>query len=201
MKKFILTSLFLWPSLASGDTCQPPDGGVCLTAEEKKQVVDAVKELQQIKTSSATVIFSRPIEIITDWNGITYINGGDKNPIPMKVKIGNTIDRDLAVTLPTQIYYRPKPPDPMFRLRIRAQAGVLIPQAFQADMGWNRFDGQLSFDFWHVGIINFNIAPGIRSVSAGPGIDLTKNFGAVTGIAMIYDGFKLSNFTGLYFAF
>jgi hypothetical protein len=197
---FILASVFLTSVVTAQPTeCTAPNK--CLTADQVEQIKKALQELDNIHKAPVIVTVPKPIEIITDWNGITYINGGDKNPIPMKVKIGDTIDRDLAVTLPTQIYYRPKPPDPMFRLRIRAQAGVLLPQAFQADMGWNRFDLQLSFDFFHVGPVNLDIAPGARSVSIGPGLDLTKNFGVVTGYALVYDGFKSSAFGGIYFSF
>jgi hypothetical protein len=175
----------------------PASGGVCLTAEEKQKVVAAVQELKKIKDSPAVLKIQDPVEIISDWDGRVYL----QQKIPAKLTIGDTIDRDLVITLDSKVAYRPKPPDPMFRLRIRAQAGVLIPQLFQTDSGWNKYDAQLALDFWHIGVVNVNVATGIRSAGGGVGIDLTKNFGPFLNYALVYDGFKSGILIGGYFSF
>ena len=70
------------------------------------------------------------------------------------MKIGQTIDRDLEMTLPIQIGYREEPSDPMFRLRIRAQAGILVPELVQTIQGQSEsfWDAQVGFDFFHLKI-------------------------------------------------
>jgi hypothetical protein len=93
----------------------------------------------------------------------------------------------------------------MFRLRIRAQAGVLAPELIQKIKGDDGvvypLDAGLSWDFFHLGTLNLSAFTGIRSVGAGPGLDLTKNFGLYTGYSMLYDGFKSSVSFAAYFSF
>ena len=121
----------------------------------------------------------------------------------MKLRLGKTIERDMAVILPTRVYYRPKPPDPMFRLRVRAQIGILIPELIKTFTGnvQSFWDGSLGLDFFHFKTANVAIYAGVRSVGIGPGIDLTKNFGITSGYAFVYDGFRSSIFLSSYFSF
>lgn len=191
---------FLCPSLAFAQ--EPPPGGVCLTQEQKETLKKAVDELENIKNSKAEIKINDPIIIIRDFDNRVYINSGEQKPIKLKLKIGATIDRDMELILPIQVHYREKPPDPMFRLRIRAQVGPLIPRIFddleRADRG---LDGSIGFDFFHIDSVNLSINTGIRSVGATPGLDLTKNFGIFGGYALIYDGFISNGLVGTYFSF
>jgi hypothetical protein len=197
-----LTPLFLASTaLAQPTPCVPPPGGKCITKEQLEQITKALQELDDIHKSPAVITVEDQIYIISDWNGAVYVNGGDKDPIKMKLKMGQYVDRDMAATIPTHVYYRPKPPDPMFRLRVRAQAGVLLPQAFQSDTGWNKFDGGLSFDFFHIKAFNVAAFTGIRSAGGGIGLDLTNNFGIYGGYSFVYDGFKSSSLLAAYFSF
>ena len=160
MKAWILAlaPLFFASVVSAQPTpCVPPPGGKCITKEQLDQITKALQELDNIHKSPAVITVEDQIYIISDWDGRVYINGGDKDPIKMKLKIGQYVDRDMEAIIPTNVYYRPKPPDPMFRLRVRAQAGVLLPQAFQSDTGWNKYDAQLSLDFFHIKSFNFNI--------------------------------------------
>lgn len=179
----------------------PQPGGVCLTADEKKKVVDAVQELKKIKDSPAVLVVQDPVEIITDWDGRTYVNAGTTKPLRAKLTITDVIDRDMAITLDAKVAYRPKPPDPMFRLRIRAQAGILLPQAFQTDSGWNKYDVGIGWDFFHIDSVNLAAYTGTRSAGGDVGLDLTRNFGVYAGYAFIYDGFKSGALLGGYFSF
>jgi hypothetical protein len=188
------------PVQAQPAECIPPPGGKCLTAEQYDGVKKALRELDGIHKAPAEIKFLNPIIIIQDWDGRVYVNGGDKKPVQLKFRLGNTIDRDMAVELPTAVFYRPKPPDPFFRLRIRAQAGLLLPELIRSN-SLRFWDAQISFDFIHVGIINLNAAAGVTSVGAGPGIDLTKNFGLVVQYAFVYDGLRSSAFLGCYMSF
>lgn len=198
---FLLISTFSLPAIA--DTpCVPPEGGKCLNYIQFESVKKALKELDDIKKSPAIVTTSDQIAIIRDWDGRVYINGGESNPLRFNLKLGETIDRDMAVILPTQIYYRPKPPDPMFRLRIRAQFGLLafnITDSLKDDK--TKFmDAGVGWDFFHYKDLNVSAYTGLRSFGAGVGLDLTKNFGPYVGYSMVYDGLKSNAFLGVYFS-
>ncbi|HEY8097920.1 MAG TPA: hypothetical protein VIE65_17825, partial [Methylobacter sp.] len=138
-----------------------------------------------------------------DWDDRVYINGGSKKPIQATLKLGDTINRDMEMTLPIKVYYREKPPDPMFRLRIRAQAGILVPELIHTLQGKNDpfWDAGIGWDFFHLNAVNIAAYTGIRSVGAGIGLDLTKNFGPYLGYSLKYDGFQSSLLTGIYFSF
>lgn len=203
--KFMLAFLaaFFFHTAAWAEDCVPPPGGKCLTAEQLGQVKTALRELQTLHESEAQLHLDEPVIVVHDWEGRVYVNGGESKPLPAKLILGTTIERDLAITLPTQVYYRPKPPDPMFRLRVRAQAGVLVPQLVQSIGGDGKkfWDVWASFDFFHLGPVNAAVNAGVQSASFGPGLDLTKNFGITGGYAFIYDGLKSSVFLGTYFSF
>lgn len=198
-----ILALVLSSGAASADECVPPPGGKCLTKEQLDQVKEALRELKSIHEAPAALELTEPIIIVHDWEGRVYVNGGDAKPLKMKLKLGDTIDRDLAATLPTQVYYRPKPPDPMFRLRIRAQAGLLVPQLVNSIDGTaQRFwDAGIGWDFFHYDALNVSLYTGVNSSGGGIGYDITKNFGPYVGYSLVYDGFKSSVLTGIYFSF
>jgi hypothetical protein len=181
---------------------EPGAGGVCITEEQKEKLRKAILELDAIKNSPAEITVKEPIVIVRDWQDRVYINGGEKKPIQLKLKMGETIERDMSVTLPVMTYYREKPPDPMFRLRIRAQAGFLVPDLFKKDISVpERMDAGLGFDFFHINILNLSVYVGARSTGIGPGVDITRNFGVYSNFSIKYDGFTLGNLTGAYFSF
>lgn len=177
--------------------------GICLSESDSAQVAAALKELKGIKESPAKIEVTDTIIVIRDWDNRVYINGGSAKPIKLKLKLGPTIERDMEATLPIQVNYREKPPDPMFRLRIRAQAGVLVPEMIKSfSRGVKDFwDASVGLDFFHVGPVNLAISPGIRSIGIGPGLDITKNFGVTAGYAFVYRGFDSSAFASVYFSF
>jgi hypothetical protein len=201
---FVLLLFFINSKVAYAQEC-PPKGGICLTAEQRARLKKALEELNNIHKSKVELEFKDNIIIIRDWEGRIYINGGQKVPLKAKLKIGKHIDRDLETTVPIKVWYREKPPDPIFRLRIRAQIGVLLPQIIKTikddeDKTWPA-DAAIGFDFLHLGILNLAAHAGIQSVGIGPGIDITKNFGSFVNYALAYDGFKSGILTGVYFSF
>lgn len=211
MKKFILFSLLLISPEVSGEVKCPQElldsGGVCLTKTQKEEIVKAIKELKSIHESEAEIKFEESIVIIRDWEDRIYINGGDKKPVKLSLKIGNHVDRKMEAVLPITVYYRDKPPDPWFRLRIRAQAGILIPQLVNSisdteslDSPW---DAGIGWDFFHIPNLNLNAAfhTGVRSVGAGVGLDLTSNFGVYAGYSFVYEDLKNSFQLAAYFSF
>lgn len=195
---FIITFSIL--SSVRAEECVPPPGGKCLTEEQLNKVKEALKELDSIKKSEMKVDISRPVVIIRDWDGRVYVNGGEKKPVEMRVTVG-TIDRTLAVEYPTVIYYRTKPPDPMFRLRIRAQAGALMPDVWKKKEDRSYVDGGVGFDFFHLGPLNLDLYAGILSLGPGLGLDITRNFGARVGYSLVYKDLHSAVFTGAYFSF
>jgi len=183
--------------------CVPEPGGKCLTKGQFEAVKKALEELDSIHKSPAVVTTPDSVVVISDWDGRVYVNGGDTKPIRLKVKIGDTVDRDMAVTLPSVVYYRPKPPDPMFRLRIRAQAGLLVPELVRTAGGDKQsfWDAGIGWDFFHLGAVNLSAYTGVRSLGGGLGLDLTRNFGPYVGYSLVYDGLRSSVNAGVYFSF
>lgn len=183
--------------------CVPPPGGKCLTKEQLDGVKKALEELDKIHKSPAVVTTEDKIVIVSDWDGRVYVNGGTTVPLRLKVRIGDTIDRDMLMTLPAVVNYRPKPPDPMFRLRIRAQAGVFVPELVMTATGnkQNFLEAGMGWDFFHLGPVNAAAFTGVRSFGGGLGVDLTRNFGPYVGYSLVYDGWRSSVQTGVYFSF
>lgn len=181
----------------------PPPYAVCLTEEEKKKVVEAVKELDELKSSPAELEFKEPIIIVRDWQGRTYVNGGDQRPIPVKLKIGGIVDRDLEMKLPVRVYEREEPEDPMFRARFRAQLGLMIPEvvrsAVDGDLNWF-WDGGVSLDFFHYDMFNVSVYVGVQSLGGGLGLDITKNFGIYAGPHLSYQSLGLTAWVGPFFS-
>lgn len=198
-----LCAALLAAAPARADDCVPPEGGKCLDKQQLDSVKKAVKELDEIHSSPAVVTVEDPVVIVHDWDGRVYVSGGATKPVRMKLRIGSTVERDLAVTVPVQVYYRDKPPDPMFRLRIRAQAHVLPFEAFREDeLGRRRFwDAGVGWDFFHLGDFNVSAFTGVYSAGAGLGWDVTRNFGVYAGYSLLYDGFRSSLATGVYMSF
>jgi hypothetical protein len=183
--------------------CIPASGGICLSKEQLEEIKKALQELDDIHVSTATITTDDSITIIQDWNGRVYTDGGSTKPVKFKLKIGKTVERDVAMVLKTQVFYRPKPPEPMFRLRIRAQVGVLIPEMIQTLSGKNNYfiDGGIGWDFFHLWMINLAAHTGVRSCGLILGVDLTKNFGVFFGPTIIYQNFQSTMIVGSYFSF
>jgi len=218
MKILLFVVALLIPSLAFADEpqpvdpvqsavpvqeCVPPPGGRCITKEQLSDIKSALQELDDIHQSPAVLTTDDKITIIQDWKGRVYTNGGQANPIRFKLKIGKTLEREMGMTLQTQVHYRPEPPDPMFRLRVRAQVGLFFPQAIKTlDEKQKRiFDAGIGWDFFHIGDLNAALYTGVNSCGGGLGYDLTKNFGPYVGYSLIYDGFESSLLTSVYFSF
>lgn len=175
----------------------PPPYAVCLTAEEKQVVGDSLRELKEIREAKARLILEDDVVIVRDWQDRVYVNGGEGRPLRAVLKVG-PVEREMEVKLPIQTFYRERPPEPMFRLRIRAQAGVLVPSVLKDfRSGW---DAGAGWDFMHVGPVNLSAYTGIRSAGGGLGLDLTKNFGPYAGYAIVYDGWRSAAIAGVYFS-
>lgn len=208
MKRILLfLALLLFPSISSAQNTDCPirdKGGICLSKEDKEKLIAAIRELDSIHSAPAEITIE-PITIVRDWQNRVYINGQEGKPLRLKLKIGETIDRDLEVQLPVQLSYREAPPPPMFRLRIRAQLGLLstplLNIAEDSDNIANSIDGGIGWDWFGVSNFNSAIYTGIRGFGPQVGYDLTKNFGITGGFHIIYDGLKGTGALQFYFSF
>lgn len=194
-------------SVAGTTQIKKTNNTICITKSQKNKIVSALHQLEDIHNSKVRLDFSKPVIIIRDWKNRVYISGGAKKPIRARLRIGKYVDRDLAVQFPIQIYYRKAPPEPWFRLRIRAQLGILVPEAITGIVSSGKpkpfWDAGIGWDFFHIPEFGLNLAAytGIRSAGGGIGLDLTKNFGVYTGYSVIYSGFRSSILSSVYFSF
>lgn len=189
---------------AAAQDCPKPCEGKCLTQEQVDKLRAGVEELKDIHGSPAVVTVQTPVVVVRDTDGRIYVNGGATAPLQAKVRIGQHVDRDVRIVLDARVWYRPEPASPMFRLRVKAQAGVLIPELVQKARSQDSaypLDAGLAWDFFHLSIFNMSAYTGVRSAGIGPGLDITKNFGVYAGYALLYDGFKSSVMTAAYFSF
>jgi hypothetical protein len=196
----IVFAILLFSSVAFGQGSDQ----VCLTRDQFGQVKTALDELETIHHSEIRVdVEDNKITIISDWDGRVYVSGGSQKPVRMKLKIANYIERDMDIVINTTVFYRPKPPDPMFRLRYRAQVGVFLPQLVMAAQGkdYQWWDASIGFDFFHLGSFNLAVDAGAFSVGPSVGIDITKNFGMNVGYRILYSGLQSAEYSGLYFSF
>jgi hypothetical protein len=184
----------------------PEEYEVCLRPDEAEKVRKAVEELDEIKNSELTVDFQDPIIIIRDWDGRVYVNGGDKKPLKATAKIGNIIDRELSLTLPTKIYEREEPEESQFkfRTRFRANFGILLPEIINSvkdEKVQDFWSFGLDMDFLKLDVFNVSIHAGSAGVGGGTGIDITKNFGANINLIMKWLDQSPSLSSGVYFSF
>lgn len=206
MKLLFILCLMLLPlrAFAQDEACPvAKSGGVCLSKDQKEELKRAVTELKEIYDSPA-IITVEPIIIIRDWDSRIYVNGQSKKPIKLKLKIGSVVDRDMEMQLPIQVHFREAPPPPMFRLRIRAQIGLLSTPLAQTFDDSSRLrsslDGGIGWDFFGLSDVNLSLYTGVRSVGVQLGYDIMKNFGLAGGYSLIYDGFDSSGVLQIYFS-
>lgn len=202
--KCVLAVLFLvlFTSSASAQVCELPSK--CYSEQTRKEVLKALEELDNIYKSKVELKLQDPVIVIRDWDGRVYVNGGESNPLRLNLRLGPTIDRDIALVLKPRIHTREKPADPMFRLRLRAQVGVLARGTYEriANGGSWPIDGGLNLDFFHLGLVNFGVYAGIFSAGPQVGLDITRNFGVFTGYSLVYLKPKEPDLlSGIYFSF
>ncbi len=183
--------------------CVPEPGGKCLTKEQVAEVKKALEELESIHKSPAVVTTDDHIVVVSDWDGRVYVSGGATDPLKLKLKIGDTVEREMSVTLPSVVNYRPAPEPPILRFRLRAQVGILVPELVRKAMEEEDpdfVDFGVGFDFLHLGPVNLSGYAGVLSLGGLLGVDITKNFGISAGPVLAYQGLQLSGVLSAYFA-
>lgn len=207
---FLLVLLLLVPATASARDQEWPECpepyAACISGEQRDRILKAIEELEEIHSSPAMLELEEPIVVIRDWQDRVYVNGNGDKPLRLRLTIGSTVDRELEMEVPVRVHYREAPPEPWFafRARVRAHAGVMVPEAVRSVK-----DGEVD-PFWYAGVDldflklgDFNVWSHVGSAGPGlgVGVDITKNFGTNVGMAVKWDGWSPTVLTGVYFSF
>lgn len=191
----VLLGLFSGTALAqttcaSGSTCVPP--------EDLKVFVEALKEKQCLKTTQPALTLD-PLTIVVDKQGRIY--GSGSNPKPYKVHLAwcnYTLDAEGETKI---IAAEATPQTYGFRFRPKAALGVLGTELVLDSKASNAIDGGLLLEPFFFQWVNINAYVGFRSVGAGLGFDITKNFGLYAGYAITWGGWRSNPLASLYFSF
>lgn len=94
-----------------------------------------------------------------------------------------------------------EPPVWGFRFRPKFAGSYLFVDGFSSSKAVDGVDVGLLWDFFYYKAVNLNVATGFRSIGAGLGADLTRNFGLYGGWSISWWTFKQNPQLGLYFSF
>jgi len=162
--------------------------GTCVPDEDLQTLLAAARELRCYKPDSdhyqAPTLEADPITIIVDEDNRVFFSGAEPHPYKLHLKWCETeveFEGKLNVVAAVQ-------EDPWwgFRFRPKAYLGYLPLVALESKEGLDGMDAGLLLDFFYVSWFNVNAAVGFRSVGAGFGIDITKNFGGYVGYGLSY---------------
>lgn len=164
--------------------------------------VEIVKELANEKRClllSKPELTLDPITITTDKDGRVYYSGNA--PDPFKVRLDWCNYRIVAQAPVKVVVLQDKPRDWGFRFRVKFYGGFLFLDAVERPTPAEGADLGLAADFLHWKYLNLNAQLGFRSVGASVGVDITKNFGALGGVAFSFWTLRPNPMVGLYFSF
>jgi hypothetical protein len=189
----------LLPLLILGAECS----GTCVPPDDLQKLVEAANELRCYKPDSeayeAPQLEADPITIVVDEDGRVFFNGAEPHPYRLTLQwcgTETTFEGKLDVVAAVQ-----EDPRWGFRFRPKAYLGYLPLVALDSKQGLDGVDAGLMLDFFHVQWFNVNAAVGVRSVGAGVGLDITRNFGAYVGYGLSYQAPHHGLNGALWFAF
>jgi len=163
-----------------------------------KIFVQLLHEKKCLQTTEPDFVLD-PITIMTDKNGRTYITGDDPRPYTLQMTwcgydiTGFGTVKAVAATMPEPTWG--------WRFRAKAALGYLPVEAFAEDDAAKGIDAGLLLEPFYVQWVNLNGYVGVRSVGAGLGFDLTRNFGAYAGYAFSWAGQRHNPHAAIYFSF
>lgn len=191
--------LILLPTNAWGeeeDTC--PDGKVCIEEKDWKTVATVLREKQCLMKTDPKVT-ADPLTIVVDRQGRIYGSGSNPQPFTMRLSWCNY---DITAEGQTKIVAAQYvEPDWGFRFRPKATVGILWTELLVGEKFTNAVDGGALIEPFYYHFVNLNAYVGVRSLGAGVGFDLTKNFGVNLGYAITWNGWRSNPFASAYFAF
>lgn len=192
------------PALAyAQDLTHPPEPeaceGVCVAHEDMVQIKELLKERHCLDTEEPRISLD-PINIVVDKEGRVFYSGNDPKPYKIKVEWCNyAMEATGKVKVLAAVQ---EPPSYGFRFRPKAYTGLLLAEPFRKDKtATDAIDAGLMIDPLYVKDFNLNFHVGFRSVGAGVGLDVFKNFGIYAGYALAWDGLSHNPEAALWFAF
>lgn len=182
---------------ATAQECQPP--ATCVPKQDMDVFTTVLREKQCLLKTQPTVQ-ADPITIVTDKEGRVFVSGSDPKPYQLKI---HWCTYDIVATGHVNVVAGLRE-EPLYGFRFRPKAflGFLFAEALAKDKtAKDGVDAGLLVDFayWHW--LNLNASVGFRSVGAGLGVDITKNFGAYAGYAITWGGWNHNPQASLWFAF
>jgi hypothetical protein len=194
--KAVVLSLALFISLpAQADEC--PADSTCVSNGDLKVFLSGMREKKCLLGNKPKLTLD-PINVIGDQEGRVYFSGGDPKPYKAHLQWCN-YDVDFEGKL-NVVVAKAEPSVWGFRFRLKFAGSYLIMDAIERKPA-DGVDVGLLWDFFYWKNLNLNIATGFRSVGAGVGYDITKNFGVYGGYAFSFWTLKSNPQLGLYFGF
>lgn len=196
-KRMALVTAFVCASAHGQETCSP-EANVCLPKGDFQRFLDIALERQCLEHTKPSFELDR-IEIVTDSDGRVFHSGADpKRPFVLQMK---WCHYDVEGRGEVDIVAGMRVPERSgIRFRPKAYLGYLPLKLEKVDAD-EGIDAGVLIDWLYFDWINLNLAAGLRSVGAGLGFDITRNFGAYAGYGLGWTA-PLHNINfAFYFAF
>jgi hypothetical protein len=192
----VLLGLLAETAYAQDASC--PAGKVCVDKADMPTFLEALKEKQCLLKTPPTVT-SDPLTIVIDRDGRVYGSGSDPHPYTVHLSWCNyTLDAKGETKI---VAAMASEPSYGFRFRPKAALGLLGTELVSGAKFADSWDGGILLEPFFFQWANINAYVGFRSVGAGLGFDITKNFGAYLGYAVTWGGWRSNPLASLYFSF
>lgn len=186
------------PARADDTPASCPEGSTCVPPEDMKVFVQLLKD-QKCRNENPPKLTLDPVTVIVDRQGRVYYSGNEPKPYKVHIDWCNyQVDGTGKITMEVA---QKVEPTWGFRFRAKAAFGYLPVEALEEKDGMRGFDGGLLLEPFFLQWFNVNAYVGVRSVGAGVGFDLTKNFGIYAGYAIAWGTWRSNPHAALYFSF
>lgn len=192
----LVLTVFLALPASAAETC--PEGATCVAKEDMEAFLQLLRD-QKCRNENPPKYELDSIVIVEDKDGRIYGSGAEPKPYTLRMKWCNY--EVVAQGKVQLLVAKREPPVWGFRFRPKFSSGFLFTSAFTQKDALSAIDVGVLWEGFYYRSLNLNLATGFRSVGAGIGVDLTKNFGAYAGYALAYDGWLSNPYVGLSFAF
>ena len=198
MKRLLTAlTLLLWPLTVRAEVACSA-GSTCVSDTDLKTFVTLAQEKQCLQKNQPTFKLD-PITVIVDKDGRVYYSGDEPKPYSLKMtwctyEVTTTGKVALVVA-------KNEPPVWGFRFKPKFAGSYLFVDGFSSSKAIDGFDVGILWDFLYYKAVNLNVATGFRSIGAGLGLDITRNFGGFAGYAFSWWTLKHNPQLGLYFSF
>ncbi len=186
------------PALAQETQEICPTGYTCVPKEDMETVIQLLRD-QKCRAETPPKYDLDGITIVEDQDGRIYGSGAAPKPYTLKMSWCNY---EVTASGKVQLLVaKHEPPTWGLRFRPKFSSGFLFTKAVVDKDALSAVDVGVLFEGFYYRAVNLNVALGFRSVGAGVGLDLTKNFGVYAGYAVSYEGWLSNPYAGLSFAF